>query len=95
MVVSDLSVDVVKNYLRVDDDADDLLVGLIIDGAIRYCETYTGKKLSDFDESPDMVIAVLGLCADMYENRQHAVTGNMSVNPTTSQILGSHSVNLI
>ena len=40
------------------------------------------------------LLAVLALCADMYELRQ-ATTTSLQVNPTTLQILSQHSVALL
>ena len=92
MVVSDLTVAIMKNYLRIDasDTTDDTLLGYILAAAVEYCKSYTGLT----DDYEDIPLAVLALCADMYELRQ-ATTTSLQVNPTTLQILSQHSVALL
>ena len=48
----------------------------------------------EMDTYEDIPLAVLALCADMYELRQ-ATTTALQVNPTTLQILSQHSVALL
>ena len=96
MVVSDLTVAIMKNYLRIDADntTDDSLLGYILAAAIQYCKSYTGLTDEEIDLHVDIPLAVLALCADMYELRQ-ATTTALQVNPTTLQILSQHSVALL
>lgn len=94
MTVSELTVDNVKNYLRVDTDIDDTLLAVILPAAKRFCAQYTGLTLEDLDEYEDMPLAVLAVAADMYEVRQVTLNGTQ-INPTTAQILGTYSTNLL
>ena len=96
MVVSDLTVAIMKNYLRIDasDTTDDTLLGYIKAAAVEYCKSYTGLTDEEMDAYEDIPLAVLALCADMYEFRQ-ATTTSLQVNPTTLQILSQHSVALL
>ena len=96
MVVSDLTVAIMKNYLRIDADntTDDSLLGYILAAAIQYCKSYTGLTDEEIDLHEDIPLAVLALCADMYELRQ-ATTTALQVSPTTLQILSQHSVALL
>ena len=94
MTVSELTVDNVKNYLRVDTDIDDTLLAVILPAAKRFCAQYTGLTLEDLDDYEDMPLAVLAVAADMYEIRQVTLNGTQ-INPTTAQILGTYSTNLL
>ena len=96
MVVTDLTVAIMKQYLRIDasDTTDDALLGYILNAAIKYCKSYTGLTDEEMDAYEDIPLAVLALCADMYELRQ-ATTTSLQVNPTTLQILSQHSVALL
>lgn len=94
MTVSELTVDNVKNYLRVDTDIDDTLLAVILPASKRFCAQYTGLTLEDLDEYEDMPLAVLAVAADMYEVRQVTLNGTQ-INPTTAQILGTYSTNLL
>ena len=94
VTVSDLTVAMVKNYLRIDTTADDSLLAMILAAAKRYCKSYTGLTDEELDLCEDIPLAVLALCADMYELRQ-ATTATLQVNPTTLQILSQHSVALL
>ena len=94
MLVSELTVDNLKNYLRVDTNIDDTLLAVIIPAAKRFCTQYTGLTLEDLDDHEDMPLAVLAVAADMYEVRQVTLNGTQ-INPTTAQILGTYSTNLL
>jgi len=94
MMVSELTVDDVKNYLRVDTDTDNSLITVILSAAKRFCAQYTGLTLEALDSYEDMPLAVLAVCADMYEVRQLTLNGTQ-LNPTTAQILGTYSTNLL
>lgn len=94
MTVSELTVDNVKNYLRVDTDIDDTLLAVILPAAKRFCAQYTGLTLEALDSYEDMPLAVLAVAADMYEVRQVTLNGTQ-INPTTAQILGTYSTNLL
>lgn len=94
MTVSELTVDNVKNYLRVDTDIDDTLLAVILPAAKRFCAQYTGLTLEGLNDYEDMPLAVLAVAADMYEVRQVTLNGTQ-INPTTAQILGTYSTNLL
>ena len=94
MLVSELTVANLKNYLRVDTNIDDTLLAVILPAAKRFCAQYTGLTLEDLDDHEDMPLAVLAVAADMYEVRQVTLNGTQ-INPTTAQILGTYSTNLL
>ena len=94
MTVSELTVNNLKNYLRVDTNIDDTLLAVILLAAKRFCAQYTGLTLEDLDDHEDMPLAVLAVAADMYEVRQVTLNGTQ-INPTTAQILGTYSTNLL
>ena len=94
MTVSELTVNNLKNYLRVDTNIDDTLLAVILPASKRFCAQYTGLALEDLDEYEDMPLAVLAVAADMYEVRQVTLNGTQ-INPTTAQILGTYSTNLL
>ena len=94
VTVSTMTLAMVKNYLRVDTSADDSLLTVILAAAKRFCAQYTGLTLEDLDDYEDMPLAVLAVAADMYEVRQVTLNGTQ-INPTTAQILGTYSTNLL
>lgn len=94
MLVSDLTVAMVKNYLRVDTNTDDFLLSVILSAAKQFCAQYTGLSTSELDNYEDMPLAVMAVCADMYEVRQVTLNGTQ-LNPVTAQILGTYSTNLL
>lgn len=95
MKVSEITVETVKQYSRIDGDADDTLISTIIFAAKEYVKSYTGLTSEDIDLLDDLPIAVLALAADMYDLRQSSVSGTVSANPAVKQILDSHSMNLV
>ena len=94
MKVSDINTEILKNYLRIDGDDDNELLNHILQASIDFCKNYTGQDTEYLDQYNDIPLAVLCLCADMYENREYT-TSNININPAIAQILGSHSNNLL
>ena len=97
MKLSELDVPFVKEYLRQDGDEDDRLIGAILEGAKDYIVKYTGQSIEQLEGSEDLVIAVLVLCAEFYDNRTISVNDrlNLRVNMMLESLIGRYSVNLI
>ena len=94
--VSDITVHVLADYLRVADpsDADNALLAAIIKAVPAYMTKYTGLSAAQLDESSDMVIAALALAQDMFDNRT-IYADSTNPNLTVQSILDMHSVNLL
>lgn len=94
--VSDLTASDVAEYLRITDATTDdtNTLNTILNVAKVYVGEYTGRKLNELDDYKDIIIAVLVLCQDMWDNRTLYVD-NSNVNKVVESILGLHSVNLL
>ena len=97
MKLSEIDVSFVKEYLRQDGDEDDKLIEAILEGAKDYIVKYTGQSLEQLEESEDLTIAVLVLCAEFYDNRTISVNEriNLRMNMMLESLLGRYSVNLL
>ena len=94
--VSDISVDSVADYLRLDEvtDSEKDTLTTLISIATSYIKSYTGLDDDGVDKYPEFVIVVLILCQDMWDNRTMYVDGK-DLNNTVQSILAMHSVNLL
>ena len=97
MKLSEIDVPFVKEYLRQDSDEDDMLIGVILEGAKDYIVKYTGQSLEQLDDSEDLTIAVLVLVAELYDNRTISVNEriNLRINSMLESLLGRYSINLL
>ena len=69
--ITDLDIQMVKDYLRIDHDDDDEFLNIILVSARSYIQSYLNLKFDDFEEIPDeFTIACLAICAHWHENRQ-------------------------
>lgn len=69
--VTDLDIQMVKDYLRIDHDDDDEFLNIILVSSRSYIQAYLNIKFEEFEETPDeFTIACLALCSHWYENRQ-------------------------
>ena len=68
-----------------------------MEGAKDYIVKYTGQSLEKLEESEDLVIAVLVLCAEFYDNRTISVNEriNLRINSVLESLIGRYSMNLI
>lgn len=94
--VSEVTAADLAEYLRVCEVApsDEGFLDTIIGAAKSYMCKYTGLAAEQLDESSDLVIALLVLCQDMYDNRALYVDST-NVNLAVQSILDMHSVNLL
>ena len=92
--VSDITVESVAEYLRLDEVSEEEKNTLttLISIATSYIKSYTG--LDDLDKYSEFVIVVLILCQDMWDNRTMYVDSK-DLNSTVQSILAMHSVNLL
>ena len=94
--VSDITVESVKDYLRLDEVTDSEIntLEMLISIATSYIKSYTGIDDAGVDKYPEFVIVVLILCQDMWDNRTMYVDSK-DLNNTVQSILAMHSVNLL
>ncbi len=94
MKVSELTLDVIKKYLRVDGNDDDILLNMLLASSIQYCTSYMGCTKEDLDKYADVTIVVLALIADSYEVRQFT-TSTITLNPLIQGVLDLHCSNFL
>ena len=92
--VSDITAEIVAEYLRLDELTyrDINTLNMLISIATSFIESYTG--VDNLDKYPEFVIVVLILCQDMWDNRTMYVDSK-DLNNTVQSILAMHSVNLL
>ena len=95
--MSDITAQDCADYIRIDEtlsqDETNLLTTLL-DVAKKFVCEYTGRTPEEADTFSDIVIVVLILVQDMYDNRTLYVEKD-SLNKVVECILGMHSVNLL
>lgn len=94
--VSEITYLDVAEYLRLDEtvQADITTLNNLIGIAKAFISSYTGKTILELDDYQDLVIVVLILVQDMWDNRTMYVDSN-NINHVVQSILGLHSVNLL
>lgn len=95
MKQSEITVEKVIDYLRIDDGADVDLIPAILDAARQRVMSHTGLTSEQLDKYDDVPLAILALCAELYDVRQATIQGGAQLNPTTERILNAYSVNLL
>lgn len=94
--VSDITASDVAEYIRLDEVTtnDTNLLNTLILVSKNYIRQYTGRSDEELDTYQDMVIVVLVLCQDMWDNRTLYVDKS-NLNRVVESILDLHSVNLL
>lgn len=94
--VSDITVESVAEYLRLDEvnDNEKNTLTALLSVAVSFIKSYTGLDDAGVDKYPEFVIVVLILCQDMWDNRTMYVDSK-DLNNTVQSILAMHSVNLL
>ena len=86
----------VAEYLRLTEtSADDInTLNNLIGISKAYAANWTGRSVEELDDYQDLVIVILVLCQDMWDNRVLYVD-KANLNHVVSSILDMHSVNLL
>lgn len=94
--VSDITVESVADYLRLDEVTESEMntLNTLISVATSFTKSYTGLDDTNVDKYPEFVIVVFILCQDMWDNRTMCVDSK-NLNNTVQSILAMHSVNLL
>ena len=94
--VSDITAQDLADYLRISEVTQDdtNTLNTLLDVATNYVAQYTGRTVAQLDEYKDIVIVVMILVQDMWDNRTLYVDSS-NVNKVVESILGLHSVNLL
>ena len=103
MTISDLTVEDVAKYLRVELDTDDaeaysaetLALSLAMPAAEAYMVQYTGRDLDFIKSKDDLVYPYLVFCGEIYENRQERLTTGQYKNDFVYRIMDSYAVNFL
>lgn len=94
MKTSELTLDIIKQYLRIDGNDDDILLNAFLSASIQYCTSYMGCTLEDLEKYDDVTIVILALIADSYEVRQFT-TSTVTTNPIMQGVLDLHCNNFL
>lgn len=94
MKLSEVTIEHVREYLRLEPDADTSTLPILIDSAKKYIVNYTGKTAEELDKYEDISIAMMVLVSEFYDNRRYLQDRNYS-NQAVETILNMHSVNLL
>lgn len=94
MKVSEIKVDDVAKYIRLDDEDSSLSLLPMLVVAKEFIKEYTGLTEEEIDTHEDFYIVVMVLCQDMHDNRCLYVDKS-NVNKVVSTILDMHRVNLV
>lgn len=92
MKTSELTLDVIKQYLRIDGNDDDILLNAFLSASIQYCTSYMDCTIEDLEKYDDVTIVILALISDSYEVRQFT-TSTVTTNPIMQGVLDLHCSN--
>ena len=96
--ISDITYTDLADYLRIEEYAEDTDVINTLKTALtvakNYVTAYTGRTMAELDNLQDIIIVVLILVQDMYDNRTLYVDST-NLNKVVESILDLHSVNLL
>lgn len=94
MKVSEITLETLKQYLRVDGDEDDILLGAYFDGAKEYMCSYLGCTEKDLDKHAPLAVVAMAIVADAYEVRQFT-SSTITKNPLIEQMLSMYCDNFL
>ena len=96
MKISEITLDVVKDYINAPEEADKT-IQMLLDASKRFVQKRTGIVDDKLDDYEDLTMVVLILCSDFYDQRQFMLDSNngVPINAIADSILNMHSFNLV
>lgn len=94
MKVSEITLESVKQSLRIDYDYDNEMLLDIMENATGYLVSQTGMTMEEIDDIPEMGYAFKCLCGSMYGCRE-MTADNIKPNPTAENIIAMHRRNYL
>lgn len=89
--VSKVTAREVAEYIRVDASIEELqAIEVMLTAAKSYIKNYTALTATEMDEYPDLVLALMVICQDFYDNRAMYGNAGLSPNKTVQCILDMH-----
>ena len=94
--ISQITPQDLADYIRITEVTEDDLntLNTLLTVAKVYVGEYTGRSIQDLDAYKDVIIVILILCQDMWDNRTLYVDTS-NVNKVVKSILNLHAVNLL
>lgn len=83
----ELTLDIVKHYMRIDHNLDDFELKMYLKSAITYVRKYVGIEDEDIQLDIDLVMPVLMLVSHFYENKTPINTDNAKLDHLFEGIL--------
>lgn len=94
MKVSEITLPVLKQYLRVDGDDDNVLLTAYLDSAKDYMCSYLGCSVADLDKYAPLAVVAMAIVADSFEVRQFT-SSTITKNPLIQEMLAMYCDNFL
>ena len=95
MKLSDVDAYTCRQYARIDDADEEVLIEQVLLPAARgHVLGYTGLSEEDADRHPDLALACIALVSYLYDHRD-LVADRAQLSPVLDSLLGMHAVNYI
>lgn len=85
--LSEIDVELALPYIKVDDEYDESILTLSINGAIDYIKGATNLSIEELDKNNSITLAALMLISDFYDNRGVQIESNTKINNMLTAIL--------
>ena len=88
--LSQLDLDFVKEYLKVDFSDDDKELELYVQASISYIKNNTKLSVEELDEIPDLTVVALQLIAHFYDNKSIIIKQGSNIDKMFISILSQY-----
>lgn len=98
MTINEVKVEDLILFAKIDEVADEYtLLEAILEAGKQFILSQTGLTEEEANQKQDLAIAMLMICADMYDNRSYAMTvGKVPhINPAANAIINQYCRNIL
>jgi uncharacterized phage protein (predicted DNA packaging) len=91
---AELTLDIIKSYLRVDHNLDDVEITLCYQSALTYVKKYIGVD-NDEEVDMDLILPILSLTTHFYENKRVTQPSNEKLDEIFGSILALNRMSIL
>ena len=95
MKISEVTIDIVKDYCGVYEEESETLLELMMTSAKSFIISYTALDEEELDDYEDLTDAYLILINDMFTQRDYTLSWQKQINPAADAILHMHAKNYL
>lgn len=94
--MGEITIEDLKLFCRIDDcGEEDAILFAILQAGKQFVLSQTGLTADEAENYPDLTLAILMFCSDLYDNRHYSTERKTNINPAVKAIIDQYCMNIL